>query len=257
MIKPLLCALSLLLTHQAMAQQASGSPTQQQPQQQDFPDHISGDLGVGVFRIDRNILGKRAVTPVLPYAYFDYNRFFARLDTFGIKTVKLGAGYLELAARVNFDGMEAQRGLTRRSNSIPLGIGTLQETPFGAFFLNAFYDVNQSHGSLFEAIYAAEFSLGRAHFYPQVGVERRSASYNNYFYGVTSTESAASGFRTYQAGASNNPMLALTAEYPLSQNWVANLTLRRKWLGRAASDSPIVNRNIENMGFLAVSYRFK
>lgn len=250
MIKLLLCALSLLITQQALAQQ---SP----PQQAELPDHMVGNLGVGVFNIDRNVLNKSSNTSVLPYAYFDYGRFFARIDTFGIKTAKLGAGYLELAVRASSDYMNAERGLEHRSNAIPVGIGSFQETPFGAFFLNAFYDVNRSHGTLLEAIYAAKFPLGRANMYPQVGIEHRSASYNNYFYGVTSSESAASGFHVYQAGASNNPILALTAEYPLSQNWVTNLTLRRKWLGRAISDSPIANRSFENTAFVAISYRFE
>ncbi|WP_034291890.1 MipA/OmpV family protein [Herbaspirillum sp. RV1423] len=248
MKKSLLSALLLSLAAHAGAQETTHA---------DFPDHLSGDIGPGVFRLERNVLGKSDVTEVLPYAYFDYGRFFARLDTFGVKTVKLGAGYLELAARVNFDGMDAERGLNRRSNSIPLGIGTLQETRFGDFFLNAFYDVNKSHGSLLEAVYAAQFDLGRASFYPQFGIERRSSSYNDYYYGVTGAESAASGFRAYHAGATTTPMLGLTVEMPLTGNWVGNITFRRKWLGNGIANSPIVNHSTENMGLVAINYRFK
>ncbi|AIY41743.1 hypothetical protein LT85_2585 [Collimonas arenae] len=136
MTKPGLLALSLfslMIGADAFAQ--SAPPPQPQS---DFPDHISGDLGLGVFNTPRNYLGKSRQTNVLPYAYFDYQRFFARLDTFGVKTFKIGDGYLELAGRVNFDGIDAQNGINKRSNSVPLGIGTYQETPFGAFFLNAF-----------------------------------------------------------------------------------------------------------------------
>jgi outer membrane protein len=248
MNKTLLCALLLSFAGHAAAQQAAEA---------DFPDHLRGDIGPGVFRLERNILGKSDVTQVLPYAYFDYGRFFARLDTFGVKTVKFGAGYLELAARVNFDHMDAERGLNRRSNSVPIGIGTLQETRFGAFFLNAFYDVNKSHGTLLEAVYAAQFDLGRASFYPQIGIERRSSSYNNYFYGVTGQESTASGFREYHAGASTTPMLGLTIEMPVAENWVANVTFRRKWLGNGIANSPIVNHSTENMGLVAINYHFK
>lgn len=248
MNKSLLCALLLSMCGLARSQTTAEAA---------FPDHVRGDLGLGVFRMERNVLGKSDQTTVLPYAYFDYGRFFARLDTFGFKTAQFGAGYLELAARVNFDGMDAERGLNRRSNSLPLGIGTLQETPVGAFFLNAFYDVNQSHGSLLEAVYALQFDLGRTSFYPQLGIERRSASYNNYFYGVTAPESAASGYREYRAGASTTPMLALTVEVPLTGNWVGNLTLRRKWLGNGVADSPIVNHSTENMGFVAINYHFR
>lgn len=249
MNKPLLCTLLLSFAGHACAQQAA--------EDKDLPDHISGDIGPGIFRVERNVLGKSDQTKILPYAYFDYKRFFARLDTFGFKTVKLGAGYLELAARVNFDSMDAERGLKHRSNSVPLGIGTMQETRFGAFFLNAFYDVNKSHGTLLEAVYAAQIDIGRAHIYPQVGIERRSGSYNDYFYGVTAAESSASGFREYHAGSSTTPTLGLTVEVPLSENWIANVTVRRKWLGNGIANSPIINHSTENMGLVAINYHFK
>lgn len=220
-------------------------------------DRMVGDLGLGVFHIERNVLGKKHPNTVLPYAYFDYGRFFARLDTFGVKTVRLGAGYLELAARVNFDGFNAERGLRRREHPIPLGIGTYQETRFGAFFLNAFYDVNGSHGALYEAVYALQFDAGPVSFYPQVGIERRSASYNDHFVGVTANESAASGFRQYRGGAANSPTLGLSADIAVATNWRLNMTWRRKWLSSAISDSPLVDHKVENMGLVALSYHFK
>ena len=244
--------LSLLCVAPVMAQQAAPATDSLALQ-----DRIVGDLGAGVFHLERNVLGKSDQNKVLPYAYFDYGRFFARLDTFGVKTARIGAGYLEFAARASFDGFDAERGLRRRSNPVPLGIGTYQETRYGAFFLNAFYDVNASHGALFEAIYAAQFAAGPFNLYPQLGVERRSASYNNYFVGVSAGEAAASGYRQYQAGASTNPILGLSADVALAENWRLNLTWRRKWLGNAVSDSPLVNHKIEDMALVAVSYHFK
>lgn len=276
MIKSLLCIVILLTSQQLLAQQvntetastttASAVPTTPaetapaaSAAEEEFTDRIKGDLGIGVFHSDRNLLDKKSFNSVHPYAYFDYGRFFARLDTFGVKTAKLGNGYLELAARVTFDTMNSERGLNRRSGAVPLGIGTYQETSVGAFFLNAFYDVNQSRGSLLEAIYAAEFTVANVTFYPQIGVERRSANYNNYFYGVSAAEAANSRhhFSTYQAGAAINPMLGLSAEYALNKDWVVNLTMRRKWLSAAISDSPIVRRHTENLAIAVLAYHFK
>lgn len=242
--------LALLCASPAIAQQAT-------PDSEALPNRIVGDLGAGVYHLERNVLGKESRNTVLPYAYFDYGRFFARLDTFGVKTARIGNGYLELAARVNFEGFDAERGLQRRSNPIPLGIGTFQETPYGAFFLNAFYDFNQSHGTLAEAIYAAQVDVGPVSIYPQIGVERRSASYNNYFLGVSGAESAASGYREYHAGASTNTIVGLSADIPVNADWRLNLTWRRKWLGSGASDSPILNHKIEDMGLIALNYHFK
>lgn len=261
MLKPLLCVAFLLQAQQALAQQSAPSdpavtnspitsPTE-------LTDHYVGDLGLGAIRMDQNVLGKKATVSPLPYIYGDYGRFFGRLDTFGVKTLQMGDGYLEFSTRVNFDGHDASNGLQRRNNAIPLGIGTYQETPFGAFFLNGFYDVGSSHGSFFEAIYAIELDAGALAIYPQIGAVRQSASYNNYFYGVTSSESAASGYRAYNGSASTNTILALSAEYSFTPTWVANMTFRRTWLGSGITNSPIVNRHIENLGFVTLSYRFK
>lgn len=224
-------------------------------------DHMVGDLGGAAFVTQSVIRSHDTKTSVLPYAFVDYGRFFARVDTLGVKTVGLGFGYLELAARVSQDGWRADTaalgGLTDRKTSIPLGIGTFQKTPYGAFFLNAFVDANKSRGTLLDATYAAEFKLGRVSLYPQVGVEYRSAKYTNYFYGVSPGESAASGYATYSAGAATTPMLGLAADVSLAETWVLSMQLRHKWLDAAVSDSPLVDKRAQNAGFVALAYRFK
>lgn len=178
-----------------------------------------------------------------------------------MKTLALGTGYLELAGRISQDGWRAGTptlaGLTERKTSIPLGLSTFQKTPYGAFFLNAFVDANKSHGALVDATYAAAFKLGRWSFYPQLGLEYRNARYNDYFYGVSPTESAASAYAAYSAGASTTPMLGLAIDVPLSQDWAINMQMRRKWLDSAVSDSPLVRGKTQNSGFIALSYRFK
>lgn len=225
-----------------------------------LPDRLLGDLGGAAFVTQSVIRSQDTKTSVLPYAFVDYGRFFARVDTLGMKTVGLGHGYLELAARVSQDGWRADTavlaGLTDRKTSIPLGIGTFQKTPYGALFLNAFVDANKSRGTLLDATYAAEFKLGPVSFYPQVGVEYRNAKYTNYFYGVSPAESAASGYAAYNAGASATPMLGLAADVPLAESWVLSLQLRHKWLDAAVSDSPLVDKKAQNSGFIALAYRF-
>jgi outer membrane protein len=222
---------------------------------------LVGDIGGAVYSTQSIVLSKSNQTRLLPYAYLDYGRFFARVDTFGLKTVKLGNGYLELTARVSQDGWRADTpalaGLTTRKTPIPIGLGTFQKTPYGAFFINGFVDVNKSHGSLFEATYVAEFKLGKFSIYPQLGLDYRSAKYNNYFYGVSSAESSASGFSAFNAGASLAPVIGLGIDVPISEPWVLNFQFRRQWLDANISSSPIVKSGAQNTGFAALSYRFK
>jgi len=222
---------------------------------------LTGDLGLGVYGTQSVIRSKESETRLLPYGFFDYGRLAVRVDTLSLKTVQFGYGYLELAGRVSQDGWRADTaalsGLKDRKTPIPLGIGTFQETPYGALFLNAFVDANKSHGSLLEATYAAEIKVGSWSFYPQVGLEYSNAKYNNYLYGVSAAESAASGFAAYNAGSSTAPVLGLGVDVPLGEPWTLTMQVRRKWLDSSVRNSPLLSRRTQDTGFIAVSYRFR
>ena len=222
---------------------------------------LTGDVGAAAYGTQNVIRGKGNEATLLPYLFADYGRFFARVDTFGIKALPVGNGYLELVARVSQDGWRANiaplAGLADRKTPFPIGIGTFQQTPYGAFIVNAFVDAGSSRGNLLEATYAAEVKLGSLSLYPQLGIERRSAKYANYFYGVTPAESLASGYAAYNAGASTTPVLGLAADYSLTENWIVNMQLRRKWLDSSVTNSPLVVRKTQDMGYIGLSYRFK
>jgi outer membrane protein len=229
---------------------------------------LQGELGGAVFVTQSVVRGRSGSTQWLPYAYADAGRLYARVDTFGLRLLPLGEGHLELAGRLSFEGFNPPAagpgmpaGISRRSNPAPVGLGTFQETPYGGFFLYAFHDFS-SGGALFEATYAAELPVGRLSFYPELGVERRSARYLRQLYGVSPAEAAAGGETAYQPGASTWPVFSLTAELPLvglmplMPNWAVDLQMRRKWLDRATRDSPLVDRRRQDSGFLALAYHF-
>ena len=222
---------------------------------------LTGDVGAAVYGTQSIIRGKNNQTTVLPYLFADYGRLFARVDTFGMKTLPIGNGYLELVGRVSQDGWRANIaplvGLTDRKTPLPVGIGTFQQTLYGAFILNAFVNAGSARGNLLEATYAAEVKWGSLSLFPQLGVERRSAQYTNYLYGVTPAESLASGYAAYNAGASTTPVLGLAADYSLTENWIINMQLRRRWLDSAVTNSPLVVRKTQDMGYVGLSYRFK
>ena len=222
---------------------------------------LTGDVGAAAYGTQNIIRSKSSEATLLPYLFADYGRFFARVDTFGFKALPVGNGYLELVARASQDGWRANTaplaGLTDRKIAFPIGIGTFQQTPYGALMVNAFVDVGPSRGSLIEATYAAEIKLGSLSLYPQLGIESRSAKYANYFYGVTPAESLASGYAAYNAGASTIPVLGMAADYSLTENWVVNMQVRRKWLDSAVTNSPLVVRKTQDMGYIGLSYRFK
>lgn len=231
------------------------------PPEDPLPNRIQGDIGVLVDKEQSPIKGENSPLLPLPFAYFDYGRLFARLDTFGVKTLQLGYGYLEIAGRIKFDGYKtsnnaALQGLPGRQNSLPIGLGSFQLTPIGGFFFYALHDINRSQGNLYEADYVAEIKLGKATLYPEAGVEYYTGQYTRYYYGVSQAESAASGYAAYTPSAAAIPFLSLWLEVPVMQNWNADFYLRRKWLGRAIANSPLVGASHADSGFIALVRHF-
>ena len=225
-----------------------------------FQDRLIGDLGLGAFATQSVVRGGSDSLTVLPYAIATYGRYFARLDTLGAKTLPVGFGHIELIARINFDGFTSDtpelQGLNRRKHSVPLGIGTLQKTPVGAFFLNAFHDVNASSGNLIEVIYGAKFTLGPVTAYPLFGAEYRDMTYVSYYYGVSPSESVASGKSEYRPAGALNPIAAIHADIPIMKTVKLSLYWRRLWLDSAIANSPIVANSTKDNAFVAISYRF-
>ena len=225
-----------------------------------MPDQLVGLLGGALYSTQSVVVSKGNTLAPLPYALLDYGRFFARVETLGVKTVPLGYGHLELVARVSLEGFKADttelRGINDRGNPWPVGIGTFQETPLGALMLNAFYDTT-SGGSLLESIYIGKFMLGALPLYPEFGLEWRSAKYVNHLYGVSGAEAQGSAFSAYTASASTMPWLGLATKMPLADQWVLSLQWRYKWLDDAIRNSPLVNVKAQNHAYIAVSYEFK
>jgi len=228
---------------------------------EEFPSALTGDIGLGAYYTRSIIRDGNDALSVLPYADFDYGRMFARVDTLGVKMLKLGYGHLELIGRISMDGFSTDapglRGLGSRENSLPLGIGTLQVTPMGGFWINAFHDVHRSHGDWFEAIYGGEFASQRVTFYPLLGAEYQSREYVRYYYGISPQEALNSQYTAYQPGGSFNDFIGLIADIELTEGYHLNCYVRHKWLGGAIRSSPIVSRGYLDTGYLALSYRFK
>lgn len=230
---------------------------------EEFSQSLSGDIGMGAYYTHtRSIIrGKGNVASILPYGDFEYGRMFARVDTLGIKTEKIGYGYLELVGRISMDGFNTNtpslRGLNSRKTSVPLGIGTLQETPLGGFMVNVFHDVRESKGLWLEGLYAAELDLPQVTLYPLMGLEYQSKEYVRYYYGISAQEAANSQYAVYQPSGARNHFIGLIGDIRLSDEYHLNCYVRRKWFGDPIQHSPIVSQSYLDTGYIALSYRFK
>ncbi|HEX8978704.1 MAG TPA: MipA/OmpV family protein [Parasulfuritortus sp.] len=223
------------------------------------PARLDGDLGAATYVTQGILRGQQTQHLFLPFAYLDYGRFYARVDTFGAKLLPVAYGQIEVAGRVSFEGYQAGdtniRGISDRSNPVPIGIGSFQETPVGALFLYAFHDVTSS-GSLFEATYMAELDAGRWTFYPELGIERRSAQYVNHLYGVSLTEASSSGIAAYSPNAAVDQIVGLAGEIEVRGPWRVNWQWQYRRLGESIRNSPLVTTKFQNTGFIALTYHF-
>jgi outer membrane protein len=227
-----------------------------------LPDRIVGDIGAAVYTSNLHIGTEGTQSLVLPYVFFDYQRFFVRIDEVGIKTFKMGYGYLEVIGKINLDSYKVKSPFNgtsiNRSDPIPLGLGTFQETPMGGFFVNAYHDFGKSKGALYELLYFAEVeTYKKIVIYPQVGVERQSSQYANYYYGINPGESQLTGYNAYSAPATNNLLAGVMVEIPVIDNWYVNIYGKRKWMGNGINNSPVLNRSFQDNLFVALAYRFK
>lgn len=225
-----------------------------------FDGGLRGDVGLAGYSTRAIVAGVQNDLSVLPYLDLTYDRFFARVDTFGYKTKEIGYGHLEVIARFNQDGFRtdipALNGLSTRQSSLPVGLGTLQVTPLGGVFFNVFHDINKSGGNWAELIYGAKFTAAGAVFYPMLGVDYQSAEYTGYYYGVSEQEAIGSRFVSYAPTSAINTFIALIMDVGLSRNWHLNAYVRRKRLDDSIYLSPIVTRCYLDTAYLALSYRY-
>lgn len=219
---------------------------------------LIGDVGPGVFARQAIVRGQSADASLLPYVFAQYGRVFGRIDTFGVKTLPVGWGHLEVSTRILQDGLDPEgptAGLAERKAARPLGLSTFQVTPWGAFALTALRDLGESKGSVVDANWTGKARLAPwLTIYPQLGAEHLSARYVDYQYGVRPGET---GFAPYTAGSATNPYVALYTDTPLGERVALTLSLRQKWLGRGIADSPLVERDTRWNAFAAVTYRFE
>ena len=215
---------------------------------------FSGDVGLGAITTQGHIRGDSTTTYAIPYLNFDYGPVFARIDTFGVKTLPIGYGNLEIVGQYRGDGYKVSP-MQRRDDSVPIGLGTMQITPFGAFGLNALYDFGKSGGSLVQARYLAEIPLGRVTFYPELGAEYQSKAYTGYYYGTTGLDAATLG-RSYRPGAAFNPYVGVLIETKVTEKVYVNAYFKETFLDGTLAKGPFGPPRNRAALLLALAYRF-
>jgi len=215
---------------------------------------FTGDVGMAVLNTQGVVRGAHDRNDLIPYLAFDAGPMFGRIDTFGVRTLPVGYGHLEILAQFRNDGFSAP-GLSRRQDSVPVGIGTLQVTPLGAFEFKLLRDLGPSDGMLLQARYLAEAKLNKLTLYPELGFEVMDRRYVDFYFGPRQSE-AGSGAQSWHASSALNAFVGVLAELPITGPWVLNAYARLTRMDDAIANSPLVSQSWRSTAMVALAYRF-
>lgn len=200
---------------------------------------------------------------VLPGVFYDNNIIYARGAQAGAYIVNDGtnqlAAYAQLAGS-EFDPDDANgalQGLDERKASAAAGLSYLRRTPVGGFRIQAATDVlDRSGGMTARLTYLARITKDKLTVYPSVGFEYHDDDYNQYYYGVSSEESARTGVEAYKSNSSLNPYINISANYDINERFAGFFNQSLSYLPAEQYDSPMVDSHTDATTTLGLLYKF-
>jgi outer membrane protein len=200
---------------------------------------------------------------VLPGVFYDNNRVYARGAQAGVYLINDGsnqlAAYAELAGS-EFepeDATGALKGLDERKDSAAAGLSYMRLTPVGGFRAQYATDIlDRSGGNIARLSYLGKISKNKLTVYPSVGFEYHDNDYNQYYYGVSDTESNRTGVDAYTANSSLNPFINVSANYDFNKRWAGFANQSVSYLPNEQYDSPMVDSRTDATTTLGLLYKF-
>lgn len=116
--------------------------------------------------------------------------------------------------------------------------------------------LGNSNGITWDNTWIYHYQYARWRLSPGVGIQWNSANHNDYYYGVSRSESSRSGMHTWDAGSSWNPYVELSVNYSITPSWSIFGMGRYVRLGKAIKDSPMVDNSWTGVLLTGVNYRF-
>lgn len=144
-------------------------------------------------------------------------------------------------------------GMAERSPGLDLGIGYEYRDTWGALFVEGVRDTGDSGGHELRFGYKNIWRSGRFSLRPHVMLSARSASLNNYYYGVRPGEATATR-AAYMPGSGTSAQFAIYGGYEISRHWrfLAGYSATR--LPSGVRNSPIVENRTQNALMLGFMY---
>jgi MipA family protein len=201
-------------------------------------------------------------TSLVPVILYEGESFFVRGGSLGWKFVDSNGMEFAAVGEYLADGYESSdsdylRGMDDRDPSFGVGAHVIWNPDALGFKMTAVTDVaDNSDGSQIRGEIFYKYRTGDWMFRPSAGFVWQSEDYNDYYYGVKSSE-ARSGRPAYSADDDINYRLGAVAIYQQKTSpWMFIGGLRYDILGDEIDDSPIVEDDNELTAVLGVAYTF-
>ena len=206
------------------------------------------DFGLGGSVTTSEYKDVYAAGATLPLLGYEGDRFYLRGVSGGLHLFKndmheinVQLSYLPQRYLASWSSDHAMKQLDNRYSSMLAGLNYRLMSPYGILQATVSADVlGYSNGFIAQASYSYPVILGRLTLAPTVGVKWTSCEYNDYYYGIDSDESRASGLSEYKPDSALSPNAGLTARLDLSENWSVFANGNLEFLNQEIYDSPMV-----------------
>ncbi|WP_392563345.1 MipA/OmpV family protein [Orbus wheelerorum] len=221
-------------------------------------------VGMGASWTDSPYKGYGAVYYPLPHIAFSNEIFFINNFTAGAyvysdenQKVSLGVSYLPLEFKTKDTDNSQMKQLSKRHSTLLAEARYSLSTEFGSFAASIGADVlNESNSVLINASYAYAFSGDKWSIEPRIGINWANDKHNDYYYGISHSESARSGLAYHDAKSSFTPYISIVGNYALTQNFGTYLGARVDKLTGDAKNSPMIANSTVPSVFAGVTYNF-
>ena len=228
----------------------------------DIPDGTPGLAGAVRPRRDEYVGGSRS-TSIEPLLLYQGKWLFSDGTSGGVHLFDNDWLYLDLYGRFRFtklvpeDHSEIPDGVRQRDSTIEGGFATGLRTPLGELRVEWGRDLLDRHdGESLELTYRYTFENGNIKFSPFLTVSFLDANLANYYYGVSETESQASGIPSYEVGDTTNLSFGLNSYWQVNEHFFMFANVGIEALNDDIVNSPIVNEDFAAELFVGGGYFF-
>ncbi|MBJ9276960.1 MipA/OmpV family protein [Citrobacter amalonaticus] len=221
-------------------------------------------IGAGAIYNESPYRGYNENTHAIPLISYEGESFYVRQTTLGYILSKSEQNEFSLTAfwmPLEFDPSDndnhAMKKLDKRDSTMMAGAAWYHHENWGSVKVSAAADVlDNNNGWMGELSLFRKIPVGQLALIPSVGVLYYDENFNDYYYGVSGSESRRSGLDRYSAQDSWVPYVSLTAKYPVTDNIVLTASAAYSVLPDEIKDSPMIDRDDSFTFMSGVSWRF-